>query len=315
MSTINLIRIFSAFLLGGFFSATAQDLDPRAYVRTPMKTTTMISGFSFSDGEVLAEATLPIQNIRAKVQIASIAAAKSFNFFGKTSSILVAVPYSWAQVSGEVFEQFREITRSGFADTRLRWTVLFAGAPAGTVEEVKKSTQRTILGASINMVLPTGQFFSDKLINIGANRFAFRPELAISHRLGKRWIVDFYPGLWFFTNNTTFYPGNNLRSQQPMGTFQGHVSYNINPITWIALNATYYTGGTSSVEGVFNDDRQSNLRLGGTLVFPTGKFSSLKLAGSTGAVVRIGQDFTTFSVGWQRTWIKGLSKKPATQKG
>jgi hypothetical protein len=60
---------------------------------------------------------------------------------------------------------------------------------------------------------------------------------------------------------------------------------------------------------VYNDDRQSNTRLGMTVVLPTGKLSSLKLAASTGAIVRIGQDFSTISLGWQRSWIGGMKQK------
>jgi hypothetical protein len=94
-----------------------------------------------------------------------------------------------------------------------------------------------------------------------------------------------------------------------MGTFQAHISYNINPLLWIAFDATYYVGGQSAINGIYNDDRQSNSRIGVTAVLPTGKFSSLKLAASTGAVVRVGQDFTTFSIGWQRTWLADMKRK------
>jgi len=98
------------------------------------------------------------------------------------------------------------------------------------------------------------------------------------------------------------------RTRESMGPFQGHFSYNFNVKTWVALNATYYTGGTSTIDNQTKDDRQSNVRLGITAVVPTGKLSSLKLAASTGAVVRIGQDFTTYSIGWQRSWIPGFKK-------
>ena len=183
------------------------------------------------------------------------------------------------------------------------------GAPAATLAELrKKPARKTILGASINIVAPTGQFYSDKLINLGANRWAFRPELALSQPLGNRWMVDFYTGVWFFTNNNSFYPGTSLRSQDPMGTLQGHLSYNINALTWLAFDATYYTGGASTINGVSKDDRQANARWGITAVVPTGKFSSLKFTASTGAIVRVGQNFTTLSIGWQRSWFGGLKK-------
>ncbi len=289
---------------------SAQDLDPRSYIRVPVKTTTLVSGFAYSYGGVVTDPTLPVNNIKAYVQTTSLGFAHSFNFFGLSSQALVALPYSWAQVSGEVGNQQRRITRSGFADIRLRFSVLFLGAPAATLAEMrKKPARKTILGASINMVAPTGQFFPDKLINLGTNRWSIRPELALSQPISKRWLFDLYTGVWFFTNNDSFYPGKSLRKQDPMGTFQGHLSYNINVQTWVAVNATFYTGGSSSIDGVYKDDRQANARIGITAVIPTGKQSSLKLAANTGAIVRLGQDFTTFSIGWQRSWFGGMKKK------
>lgn len=287
----------------------AQDLDPRAYIRAPVKTTTMITGFAYSYGGVVTDAVSPIKNIKADVQATSVGIAHSFNFFGLSSQALVALPYTWAQVSGEVGDQQRRITRAGFADMRVRFSVLFLGAPAATLAELmKKPARKTILGASINVIAPTGQFFSDKLINLGANRWSLRPELALSQPISRRWMFDLYTGVWFFTNNDHFFPGKSIRSQRPMGTLQSHLSYNINPVTWVAFDATYYTGGASSIDGVTKDDRQSNARVGVTGVIPTGKRSAIKLAASTGAVVRLGQNFTSFSIGWQHSWFGGMKK-------
>lgn len=303
-------RIFHLIILAfSSLKVYSQDLDPRAYVRVPIKTTTMVTGFAYSYGEVVTDVVSPIQNIKADVQAASVGVAHSFNFFGLSSNAMVALPYSWAQVSGEVGDQQRRITRSGFADIRTRFSVLFMGAPAATLQEIrKKPTRKTILGASINVIVPTGQFFSDKLINLGTNRWSFRPELALSQPISKRWMFDLYTGIWFFTDNDHFYPGKSIRSQRPMGAFQCHLSYNINPAAWVAFNATYYTGGSSAIDGIAKDDRQSNARVGVTAVVPTSKLSAIRLAASTGAVVRLGQNFTSFSIGWQHSWIGGLKK-------
>jgi hypothetical protein len=288
---------------------SAQDLDPRAYIRLPVKTTTLVTGFAYSYGGVVTEPTAPVNNIKADVQSASLGVAHTFNFFGLSSQALVALPFSWAQVSGEVGDQQKRITRAGLSDMRMRFSVLFLGAPAATLAELmKKPARKTILGASINIVAPAGQFFSDKLVNLGTNRWAFRPELALSQPLNNRWMLDLYTGVWFFTDNDHFYPGNSVRSQNAMGTLQGHLSYNINALTWVAFDATYYTGGASSIDGVNKDDRQSNVRLGVTAVVPTGKRSSIKFAASTGAIVRLGQNFTSFSIGWQQSWFGGLKK-------
>ena len=295
----------------GLFSlapAIAQDLDPRAYMRIPVKTTTAFTGFSYSVGGVVTDPTLPVQNIQADVLSLSFGVSRTFAVFGKTAQALIALPYTWASVSGDVNEQFTEITRSGMADMRMRFSMLLIGGDAGTVQEISNAPRKTILGIGMNMIAPTGQFFSDKLINLGTNRWSFRPELAFSQPFGKRWLVDVYSGLWLFTTNSSFFPGNSVRKQEPMGAFQAHFSYNIKPLLWVAINTTYYVGGTSSLDGIYNDDRQENSRIGITAVIPTGRLSSLKFAASTGAVVRIGQDFNSYTIGWQKTWLKGLKK-------
>jgi hypothetical protein len=282
----------------------SQDLHPRAYVWLPIKTNTIVAGYAYSHGSVVTDPTLPIENLEAIVHTASFGYVHSFDLFGLTSQAMVAVPYSWAVASGLVVGQSESITRSGLADSRLRLTTLVYGGPAMDLEEYKKTKKKkTLVGVSMNIAAPTGEFFSDKLINIGTHRWSFKPEVALSQALGSRWLIDAYAGVWFFTTNNSFYPGSSTRSQEPMGAFQAHISYNITPRLWVAYNTTYYTGGKSSVDGYYNDDRQNNTRIGLTAVMPVGRSNSVKLAVSTGALVRIGQDFTTFSLGWQHSWF------------
>jgi hypothetical protein len=281
----------------------AQDLDPRAYVWIPANTRTVLGGFSYSYGGVVLDPTLPIKNLDADVQSFVLSYVHSFPLFGKTAQAMAALPYSWAQVSGEVQNQPDRITRSGFADMRFRFSMLVLGAPASTIEEIRKAPRKPIVAISLNAVLPTGQFYPDKLINLGAHRYAFRPEVALSYPIAQRWLVDVYSGVWFFTDNASFYPGHANRTQNPLGAFQAHISYNITPRHWVALNATYYVGGESAINDVYSDDRQDNSRVGLTAVMPVGKRNSLKLSASTGAIVRIGQDFTTISLGWQTSWF------------
>jgi hypothetical protein len=284
-------------------TVAGQDLDPRAYVRLPVNTFTVVAGYAYSQGGVVTDPTLPIEDLEASVHSASLGYVHAFSLFGLTSQAMYSIPYSRADVSGAVTGQAQSVSRSGLADSRLRLTVLVVGAPAAGLEELRKAPRKTILGISMNIGVPTGEFFSDKLINIGTHRWSFKPEVALSQPVSKRWLVDIYMGMWLFTDNHSFYPGSSTRSQQPMGAFQAHLSYNVTPRLWVAYNTTYYTGGKSSIDGSYNNDRQSNTRVGVTAVMPVGKSNSIKLAASTGAVVRFGQDFTTFSIGWQHSWI------------
>ena len=287
------------YLLISVENTKAQDLDPRAYARIPVNVTVAVAGFGYSQGGILTDATLPFEDLEAKIGSPSLGVVHSFSLFGKTAQASVALPYAWGDATATIGGEPQSTSRSGFGDMRLRFSWLFLGAPAITPAEVAKAPRKTILGTSLSITAPTGQNFPEKLINIGTSRWAFKPELAISQPIGKRWLLDFYTGIWLFTKNDTFYPGSSVRTQDPLGSFQGHISYNIQPLMWVALDMTFYTGGRSSVDGVEMDDRQSNSRIGATLVLPVGKRNSIKFAYSTGAIIRSGADFTSMSVGWQ----------------
>lgn len=302
----------AVFLLLLAEESKAQDLDPRAYVRIPVNVTVAVAGFSYSDGGIVTDATLPLEDLQAKIGSTSLAVVHSFSLFGKTAQASVTLPYAWGDASAIITGTRQSTTRSCFGDMRLKISCLLAGAPAATIGELAKARRKTILGTSLSVVTPTGQYFPEKLINIGTSRWAFKPELAISQPIGKRWLIDFYSGLWLFTKNDSFYPGTSVRTQEPLGSFQGHISYNIQPLMWVAFDWTYYTGGRSSVDGVKMNDRQINSRVGATLVLPVGKRHSVKFAYSTGAIIRSGADFTSISAGWQTTFL-GKSGKSITQ--
>jgi hypothetical protein len=283
--------------------ALAQDLDPRAYAKVPVGFTIAIVGVSFSSGGVLTDPTLPVENVHADVWTPSIGVAQSFNLSGKTAQALVALPYSWAHVTGNVAEQAQYVDRSGLSDMRLRLSVLLAGAPAMTPQQFAKSPRRPIVGTSITIVAPTGQYGSERLINLGNNRWAFKPEVALSYPLGHGWLADMYGGVWMFTSNGSFYPGTAVRRQKPIGALQAHVSYSLSVKAWCAFDATWYAGGQPLVDDVPQGAPQRNSRVGATLVVPVASRHSIKVSWSTGVTDRFGTDFNTVSVGWQTAWL------------
>jgi len=295
-----IVAILLLFIIG---NSQGQDLDPRAYARIPIRVTVVVAGFGYSTGGILTDPTLPVQDLNAKIGAPSLGVVRSFGLLGRTAQVSAALPYAWGEATATLSGVPQSTTRSGLSDMRLRFSWLLLGAPAATLGEIAKAPRKTILGASFSITAPTGQYFPEKLINIGTSRWAFKTEIALSQPVGKRWLIDFYSGIWLFTKNDAYYPGSSVRSQNPLGSFQGHISYNIQPLLWVALDFTYYTGGNSSIDGVDMNDRQSNSRIGGTLVLPVGKRHSVKFAYSTGAIIRSGADFTTVSAGWQTTFF------------
>ena len=159
-------------------------------------------------------------------------------------------------------------------DTKLKCTVNLMGAPALGMSEFMRRKPQTTFGASLTVSAPTGEYHSDKLINVGTNRWALKPEIGVSHPVG-RWTFEAIAGAWFFEDNDDFFGGRH-REQEPLASVQAHVSYTFRPRLWLALNATYYDGGRSTLDGVEKDDRQSNSRYGLTLSVPIAQRQSLK---------------------------------------
>jgi hypothetical protein len=288
----------------------AQDLDPRAYVHVPVDGTFVSSGAAVSHGSVVSDPTAPVTDITATVATASLGLARSFALFGQTAQVFGSLPVSWADVSGRVLEAQRSAYRAGLADMRVRVSLLVRGAPASNVLQLAKAPRRRILGTSVTIAAPTGEYFPDKLINLGTNRWSVKPEFAVSQPFRDRWLLDVYAGVWLFTENDAFYPGTSFKAQAPVVAFQSHLSYNVRPALWAALDLTFYAGGATTVDGVDNDDGQANSRIGGTLVVPVGRRHSLRFAVSTGAIVRQGANFTTLSVGWQAGWAPRPTPAP-----
>jgi hypothetical protein len=178
------------------------------------------------------------------------------------------------------------------------------GNEAMPAREFAKTPRRAIIGSSLTVAAPTGEYDGTKLINIGNHRWAFKPEVGIAIPHGQ-WDIDAYIGVWLFTPNETFYPGTQRRTQDAVLATQGHVSYTFKPRLWMAIDATWYSGGGASVEGGEPIGKVNNARLGATLSIPVRRRESDKVSYSSGVAVRSGTNFRTIAVGYQWLWLRG----------
>ena len=287
----------------------AQDLAPRAYIITPVHSNAVTLTYSFLDGSLLFEGTVPITGASARVHLSIFNYTHSFKLFGRTANFTGALPYGVGNFRGTVVGAEAFAYRSGLLPATFRFSVNLIGGPAMNVAEFMKWRQKNILGISIRLVPKTGQYDPTKLINLGTNRWALKPELGYSHRWG-HWILDAYAGAWFYTTNPEFFshnqfsPGTNTQSQSPIGSFEGHLSYDFKPRLWVSLDGNYWFGGATSLNGVQNASTfQRNSRLGGTASIPVSRHQSIKFSYSNGAYIRYGGNFQNVSVAWQYSWV------------
>lgn len=282
-------------------AADAQDLEPKAYSSSPVGAAFLVLGVARSTGSVLTDPTLPLTDIEAKINGVPVAAGYTFGLFGRLALMTAALPYSWGEVSGVVGEEARSVTRSGITDARAKLSINLVGNPAMRLGEYVKAPRKSIVGTSLTVTMPTGQYDGTKLINLGTNRWGFKPEVGVAVPKG-RWDIDAYLGVWLFTDNDNFFSGGRTRSQDNVVALQGHASYTFRPRLWAAADATWYNGGGASVDGGEPVGAMNNARLGATVSFPMSRQQSLKFSYSSGLAVRTGTNFRTLSVGWQ--WLR-----------
>ena len=282
-------------------SAWAQQLEPRAYSPSPIGANFFGIAYSNSSGDVVFDPSLPFTDVSANVNSAGVFYVHTFPLAGRMASIGATLPYAWGSVEGNIGETFRKANRAGLADAAVRFTCNIFGGPALAPRDFATRKQGTLLGASLVVTGPTGEYDASKLVNIGTNRWAFKPELGFSQPVG-RWWFDVYAGAWFFTTNHDFF-GGQTREQAPLAVVQGHVSVTLRPRMWLALDATWYAGGRTTVDGVKNADRQENSRLGLTYSLPVSKTHGLKFSYAKGATRRVGTKLDTISVAWQFVWF------------
>jgi len=284
-----------------------QDLAPRAYIITPIHTNAVTLTYSFSTGNIIFDGSLPITDATAKVSTPVLTLFHTLDFFGRSANMTASLPYGVGNFRGTVADAEAKAYRSGLLDSSFRFSVNLKGGPAMDQRDFVKWRQKTLLGVSIRVVAPTGQYDSAKLINYGSNRWAFKPEIGLSQRRG-HWVVDTYGALWFFTANHDFFSPNpafpkNTRTERSVFAFEGHLSYDVKPRLWASLDGNFWAGGSTSLNGVEKPNTgQRNSRIGATVSVPVSQRQALKVSYSRGAYIRYGGNYDTVSVAWQYSW-------------
>ncbi len=282
----------------------AQDIEPRSYSNAPIGVNFLIAGYAYTQGGIAFGPALPLTNEELKTSSAILAYARVFDFMGMSGKFDAIVPYT--SLSGSADFAGEQVTRdvTGFADARLRVSVNFYGAPALKLSEFKDYEQDWIVGASLQVAFPSGQYDSTRLINIGTNRWFIKPEIGISKAMGPLTLEGAF-AVTFYTDNNDFF-GGKQRSQDPLYSVRAHAIYNFPSGLWGSFDVTYFTGGRTTVNGVLDYNLQQNWRVGGTLAIPIDQRNSIKLNASSGVSARTGNNFDLAGIAWQYRWGGGL---------
>jgi hypothetical protein len=295
--------LLAAALLACVPRVYAQSIEPRAYADVPVGVNFLIGGFAYAQGDLATDA-LPVTGANFDTSNAILAYARSLDLWGKSAKIDAAVPYSWLSGSADYAGQPVSRHVNGFGDPNFRLAVNLFGAPALTPQQFATYHQDLVIGVSLQVTPPLGQYDSTRVVNLGTNRWTFKPEIGASKALG-RWILELQAAVAFYTDNTDFYNGH-TRAQDPIYQLQQHVIYGFSRGVWASVDATFYAGGRSTLNGTLNSDLQQNWRVGATLALPLNRYNSLKLYASDGVSARTGNNSRLFGIALQHRWGGGI---------
>lgn len=285
------------------FTINAQDLEPRSLSSMPIRGNFVLASYGYSAGNILIDGAIPIEDLNAELNSVIVAYARSFKLFNKLAKFDAVIPYSFAKFDGEVRERDSTVFKNGFGDPLFRISMMLVGAkPLNLSDFVKAEEEKFKFGVSFRVRMPLGQYDPEKLLNLGANRWAFRFGAAGSYTFLSKIVLEGHLDLWMFTKNNEFFNGNTIE-QSPLISPQLHATYIFKPGVWITGSYGVTGLGETKVNGIDKNDPQNNSRAGVTFAYKLNKSSSLKILYSNGLVTRYGANFKSVLVGYQYGWF------------
>ena len=296
------IRLF-LFLLSIAFCRVghAQDIEPRRWSSLPLGTQVIGAGYAHSFGTVTFDPLLQADDVTVSVNTFVVSYVKPFKLGTKLARLDVTLPYNLMRFEGSLSGAPASVERNGFGDSRIRVSVNLIGPPPSNAQTLgkylKENPKNTTFGVSIAATLPTGQYFEDKLINIGQNRFIIRPQFGMVHNWNN-WSYELTGSLFIFSNNNNFF-GGKTKKQDPVFALQTHLIKRFNSKIWASVSASYGIGGESIVNGVSNADLRTNFLSSAAFGFKLTKFQSCKIAYLNSVTLKdLGSNTHSFIIGW-----------------
>lgn len=299
----SLLKPLMAFCLAMFINLVhSQDLEPGFMSSLPIKGNIGIASYGFSQGEILLDNTLPIEDLESKMHSLAFGYVRSFKLFNRLTKFDVVVPYALADFNALVEDEEKSLSKNGFGDPLLRLSIILIGGKPLVASQFFKEKQKNFkLGVAFRIKVPLGQYNPEDLINLGGNRWAIKTNIAGSYTIKEKLVFEGRLSSWFFQDNNDFFGGQKTQ-QKPLFGAQFHTTYIFKPGIWLAASIGGVKGGETSVNGE-KAPSQKNNRYGLAFAYRLSKRSSLKAAYTNGFVTRVGSDFNTVLLAYQFIWF------------
>lgn len=261
-------------------SCEAQQLQPRRWSHLPIATNFAGAGYGYTRADISFDPVLRIEQAKLELHTFPMKYIRTFEFAGRTARIDWLQAYQRATWTGLLDGAPASTSRNGWSDMSLRFAINLLGAPPLRAKEFKEYrasiSEETLVGLGLAVHLPTGDYLEDKLLNLGTNRFTFRPQLGAVHNRGK-WSTEVTASSWIYTDNDQFFDGNYLE-QDPLYTIQGQVDYTFRPGLWTGGGIAFGAGGRSTINDERKNDQKENLAWAASFGYPFSKMLGIRLS-------------------------------------
>jgi hypothetical protein len=282
----------------------AQFSDPRTYVNSPVGINQLELGYAYAHSNASIDTSIVVAGANFNLNQGIIDYTRYFGFLHRLAWAEAAVPI--AGLSGSIADANISGSITGTGDSSYAAAILLKGGPALSVSQFADYKPTTTLGLSFTFTAPTGLYNSSKLLNLGSDRWSFKPGFALSQPFGpaQKWEFDAYANAYFYTDNTS-YRGVEVLHQQALPGIEGHISYSFNDSVWASLDTRYSFRGNTYVNSVNQNSSQQNFILGSEVNVSLNARNSLVFQLGKALVHQNGPSITAFAVKYDYTWGKG----------
>jgi len=283
--------------------AYAQFRDARTYENTPVGTNQLELGYAYLHANASIDTSLIISGAKVKLHQGTITYTRYFGFLHRLMWVEAGLPV--AGLGGSVSGTNIQGSATGVGDSSYAVATLLKGGPALNEAQFEGYKPTATLGVSLTITAPTGLYQANKILNLGSDRWSFKPEISWSHPFGpeQKWKFDAYGNVYCYTDNIAYH-GREILRQQPLPGLEGHLSYSFNDRLWASLDTRYSFRGTTIVNGVSQNNAQQNFILGSEMNISLSPRNSLLFEFAKALVHNNGPALVGFSVKYDYTWAK-----------
>ncbi|WP_276390431.1 transporter [Eudoraea chungangensis] len=275
---------FRTYILGitsiiwtGYLTGYAQGDGPRSNLLAPVGVWGLNPKYLNLDQNLAPAGNILVEGARFKIDVFPITLFHTFGIGNRYARVLAMVnPGSGSakidpenNLPGFPSEVVPEINFSGFSDGFVAFEIGLLNANALTLEEFSQNKPEVSLLGQLRLWY-SGSYDSEKLANLGTNRFAIEVRSSLLIPLHKElsdkatWI-ELVPKIQMFTDNND--PARSSRAnkteQKPLFWLESHLSHNFSKKLWGSVDLGYQVGGETIVDG--NKDGNQINYLGGGL--------------------------------------------------